>query len=242
MVAPDAALEESWRRYHETGDPALRNRIVMHYVPLVKYVAGRMRSRLPDHVDSDDLVSEGMIGLVQAVTRYESGHGAAFPTFAVQRIRGAILDGLRGLDKVSRATRAKVTDLRTAQTVLEQRLGRTPTDEELAAELAIPVGELDALYSAVAFTSQTHLEGIDVVAGPASSAPQLVEDLAEQEILLDAVEELAERDQVVIALYYFEGLTLAEIGRVLGVSEVRVSQLHSRATMLLRNKLSGGPV
>jgi RNA polymerase sigma factor for flagellar operon FliA len=234
----DASVEELWARYRAEPSTELRNRLVMQYSPLVKYVAGRLRSQLPESVDYGDLVSDGIIGLMEAIDRFDPDRGLTFQTFAVPRIRGAMVDALRALDWVPRSVREKVRQVEEAQRRLEVRLGRIPDDEEIAAELDLAVPALRDLYAKVAFTSVGTLEDLELADDLSAAATHEIEDDQAKAALLRVVGELPVRDQVLIALYYFEGLTLAEIGRVLGVSESRVSQLHSRATMVLRTKLA----
>ena len=232
--------QEMWRRFKENGDTEVRNRLVVHYSPLVKFVAGRVRSGLPSSVDQADLVSDGVIGLMDAIDKFDLGRGLQFQTYAVPRIRGAIVDGLRASDWVPRSVREKIRDINTAQAALELRLGRAPHDREVAEELGIPVPELRATYSKISYPHLVSMDEMGVgeddhTPRSATALPDLDDDLPAG--FLQAVRELPERDQVVVALYYWEGLTLAEIGQVLEVSESRVSQLHSRATMTLRRKL-----
>ena len=239
MEDPDNSVDLLWRRFKETGDTDARDRLVLQYSPLVKYVAGRVRSGLPSSVDQADLVSDGVIGLMDALEKFDPGRGLQFQTYAVSRIRGAIVDGLRASDWVPRSIREKVRAIDAAQARLEARLGRAPDDEEVAAELSVPVAELRTMYSQTAHTTVVSFESATV---GEEETPRSSIDLpgADDDIpagFLTAVRELAERDQVVIALYYWDRLTLAEIGQVLGVTESRVSQLHSRATMTLRRKL-----
>ncbi|MGZ4484779.1 MAG: FliA/WhiG family RNA polymerase sigma factor [Nocardioidaceae bacterium] len=239
MTGPgyDGELRELWRDYRATGDSALRNRLVLQYAPLVKFVAGRLRSRLPEHLDPEDLVSDGVVGLMDAIARFQPDRGLTFQTFAVPRIRGAMVDGLRAMDLVPRSVRAKVREVQQAQVLLEQRLGRTPEDEELAAEVGLTLPELRDLYASVSIGHTASLDGFDLADDLAAAAHDGVEDSDAYDTLLRVVEELPERDRIVIALYYFDGLTLAEVGQVLGVSEARVSQVHSRATLMLRTKI-----
>jgi RNA polymerase sigma factor FliA len=234
----ESSVDELWTRYRAEPTIELRNRLVMQYSPLVKYVAGRLRTRLPDSVDYADLVSDGIIGLMEAIDRFDPARGLTFQTFAVPRIRGAMVDALRALDWVPRSVREKVRQVEQAQRVLEARLGRIPDDPEIAAELGISVPALRDLYAKVSFTSVGTLEDLELADDLSAAATHEIEDDQAKAALLRVVGELPERDQILIALYYFEGLTLSEIGRVLGVSESRVSQLHSRATMVLRTKLS----
>jgi RNA polymerase sigma factor FliA len=235
-VTPAEETEDLWGEFRGTREAGLRNRLVLQYAPLVKYVAGRMRSRLPDNVDQDDLVSDGVLGLMDAIERFEPERGLSFQTFAVPRIRGAILDGMRAMDFVPRSVRDKLRSVQRAQLELEARLGRTPTDEELAAQAGLPLRALRDLNRQAA-ASHANLDDFDLVDELAHAADRSVEEGDVSASLMRVIEELPERDRVVIALYYFEGLTLAEIGRVLGVSESRVSQVHSRVTRSLRARL-----
>lgn len=236
----ESSVDALWRRFKEEGDKDARDRLVIHYSPLVKFVAGRVRSGLPPAVDQADLVSDGVIGLMDALDKFDPERGLQFQTYAVSRIRGAMVDGLRASDWVPRSVREKIRDIDAAQAKLERQLGRTPTDAEVAAALDMSVAGLRKIYGQTAHTSVVSFENTveDV------DAPRATTDLpgADDDIppgFLTAVRALPERDQVVVALYYWERLTLAEIGQVLGVTESRVSQLHSRATLALRRKLLG---
>jgi RNA polymerase sigma factor for flagellar operon FliA len=233
----ETELDELWAVYKSRGNPAVRDRLVLQYAPLVKYVAGRVRSGLPASVDGADLVSDGVIGLMDAIEKFDPGRGLQFQTYAVPRIRGAILDGLRAMDWVPRSVRDKVRNVERAQVVLETRLGRTPTDREIADELGVPLRELQDTYASVSFTSLATVDDLGVADALASTSTDALEDDETRAVLMHCVRDLAERDKIIIALYYFEGLTLSEIGVVLGVSESRVSQLHTRATLALRAKL-----
>jgi RNA polymerase sigma factor for flagellar operon FliA len=236
-VETDHSVEGLWQRFKIDGDRDARDRLVVHYSPLVKFVAGRVRSGLPSSVDQNDLVSDGVLGLMDAVDKFEPERGLQFQTYAVTRIRGAIVDGLRSSDWVPRSVRERIRDIDAAQVRLEAELGRAPRDEEVATELGMTVAELRKVYSQTAHTSVVSFETVVDDAAPRATAdlPGADDDLPAG--FLAAVRELAERDQIVVALYYWERLTLAEIGQVLGVTESRVSQLHSRATLALRRKL-----
>lgn len=238
MTPPDHddSVLTVWTDFQRTRDPALRNRLVVQYSPLVKYVAGRMRSRLPHSVDQDDLVSDGVLGLMDAIERFDPGRGLSFQTFAVPRIRGAIIDGLRSMDFVPRSVRDKVRIVQQATTKLEERLGRLPDDEEVAREVGVPVQQVRDLTKQ-ASSNHANLDDFELADELASAADDSVERGDASASLRRVIAELNERDQVVIALYYFEGLTLADIGKVLGVTESRISQVHSRATSTLRAKL-----
>lgn len=238
----ESSVDDLWAAYKAGPTVELRNRLVLQYSPLVKYVAGRLRARLPESVEFADLVSDGIIGLMGAIERFDPSRGLTFQTFAVPRIRGAMVDALRGLDWVPRLVREKVRQVEEAQRALEARLGRIPDDPEIAAELGISVSALRELYAKVAFTSVATMEDLELADDLSAAATQEIEDDQAKATLLRVVGELPERDQVIIALYYFEGFTLAEIGKVLGVTESRVSQLHSRATMVLRSRLANSDV
>ena len=225
-----------WAEFHQTREPALRNRLVMQYAPLVKYVAGRMSTRLPESVDQDDLVSDGVLGLMDAIERFDPGRGLAFQTFAVPRIRGSIIDGMRAMDFVPRSVRDKLRAIAAAQVALEERLGRIPEDAEVAQETRLTLNAVRDLTKQ-ASSNHANLDDLDLADELSTTAEAATEAGAANASLMRVIDELAERDQVVIALYYFEGLTLADIGRVLGVSESRVSQVHSRATSVMKSKL-----
>jgi RNA polymerase sigma factor for flagellar operon FliA len=177
-----------------------------------------------------------VLGLMDAVERFDPGRGLTFQTFAVPRIRGAIIDGMRAMDFVPRSVRDKLRLVQRAQVALEERLGRIPEVEEVARETGMPLQQVRDLAKQ-ASGNHANLDDFDLADELASAADHAVEQGDDRALLMRVVQELAERDQVVIALYYFEGLTLSEIGEVLGVSESRVSQLHSRATATLRHKI-----
>jgi len=235
-VSPSEDLEQVWKDYREKDDKALRDRLVLQYSPLVKYVAGRLRTRMPDSVDQDDLVSDGVLGLMDAIERFEPSRGLSFQTFAVPRIRGAIIDGMRAMDFVPRSVRDKLRVVQRAHVALEERLGRSPEDTEIAKEVGIPVQQLRDL-SRQANSNHANLDDFALADELSSAADHRVEQSDVNASLMRVVDKLAERDKVIIALYYFEGLTLAEIGQVLGVTESRISQVHRRVTETLRKKL-----
>lgn len=245
----EAGIVALWRAYDERHDPALRERLVLHYAPLVKYVAGRVGTGLPAHVDAADLVQSGIFGLVSAIERFEPERGLKFETYAMQRIRGAILDDLRAQDWVPRSVRSRAREVERALERLEARLLRTASDAEVAEELGLSVADLRDLYAQLQLTSVVALDELVAVGRGGTSLaetlsddsvpdPGVILDGAEsRRLLAQAVSQLVERDRVVVTLYYFENLTLAEIGKVLGVTESRVCQLHTRAVLRLRAKL-----
>lgn len=233
----DLTVDEIWTAYKLSGDLELRNRLVMQYAPLVKYVAGRVRSGLPDWADQAALTSDGVIGLMDAISKFEPSRGLQFQTYAVSRIRGAIIDGLRAADWVPRSVRNLIRDVERAKAALEARLGRSPTESDIAQEMRISVRELRDIYTKASQSSVASVDELSEVGDLAFAAGDAFADGETRAALMTAVEGLPQRDQVIVALYYFEGLTLAEIGQVLGVTESRISQLHTKATLVLKERL-----
>ena len=251
----EVELRDLWRRYKEEGDPTARERLVVAYSPMVKFVAGRLGAGLPSHVEDADLISYGLMGLIGSIERFEPERGIKFETFAMTRIRGAIIDELRSLDWVPRSVRARAREIEAAQAKLEHELQRAPTEEELAAKLGCTEEELqtslleisnssvyalDELWT-VSDASGDQVSLLDTIADDRAPDPQ--EALATSEVkdrLTEAIASLPEREQLVVALYYYENLTLREIGEVLGVTESRVSQLHTKAVMRLKSGLQQG--
>jgi RNA polymerase sigma factor for flagellar operon FliA len=245
-------LRDLWRRYKQDGDSGARERLVVAYSPMVKFVAGRLGAGLPSHVDDADLISYGLMGLIGAIERFEPERGIKFETFAMTRIRGAIIDELRSLDWVPRSVRSRAREIEGAQAKLEHELQRAPTEEELAAKLGIDEGELQSSLLEIANSSVYALDELwtvsdssgdqvsllDTIKDPRADDPQESLDSSEiKDRLTDAIGSLPEREQLVVALYYYENLTLREIGEVLGVTESRVSQLHTKAVMRLKSHL-----
>ena len=224
------------------------------YSPLVKYVAGRMSSGLPAHVEEADLISYGLSGLISAIERFDLSREIKFETYAITRIRGAIIDELRTLDWVPRSVRARAREIERANTKLEARLQRAPTDEEMAAELRMTPEEfqealvqisnstivaLDELWN-VSDATGDQVSLLDTLPDRQAPDPQHLVDQSElRDRIADSIAALPEREKLVVALYYYENLTLREIGEVLGVTESRVSQLHTKAVLRLRSKLAG---
>jgi len=242
-----------WLEYRRTQDKALRERLILTYAPLVKYVAGRIGSGLPAHVDEGDLVSYGLLGLIGAIERYDPDRDIKFETYAIARIKGAIIDELRALDWVPRSVRSRAREIERAITELEAKLGTAPDDEQIAAKIGISVSELEESLSDIARSSIAALDELWSVSGEGdqislldtiedTTGPRPADALDETELretLADAVARLPEREKLVVTLYYYEELPLREIGEVLGVTESRVSQLHTKAILRLRSRLHG---
>ena len=245
-------LKDLWRRCKEDGDERARERLVVAYSPLVKYVAGRMASGLPSHVEEGDLISYGLIGLIGSIERYDLDREIKFETYAVARIRGAIIDELRSLDWVPRSVRAKARDVEKLHSELENRLGRAPTEEEMAKKLGVSVDDFRNTLLEIANSSVLALDDLWTVADPDGGQVSLLDTIRDphavdpeeaidtvelKDRLAEAIESLPDRERLVIALYYYETLTLREIGDVLGVTESRVSQLHTKAVLGMRSHL-----
>jgi RNA polymerase sigma factor FliA len=257
--APDAvgeeqsALEALWREFKESHDEGLRERLILHYSPLVKYVAGRVSVGLPATIEQADLVSYGIFGLIDAIEKFDIGRNIKFETYAINRIRGAIIDELRAIDWIPRSVRFKAREVERALGELEARLLRPPSDAELAEELGVSLDDLQETLNQINLVSVVALDELMSVGGEKGESVSLVDTLADtkvadpemsfeseetRHILAQAINHLPERERLVITLYYYEGLTLAQIGQVLGVTESRVCQMHTKAVLQLRNKMA----
>lgn len=242
----DIGIEQWWQRWFDSRDPTARDRLIVHYSPLVKFVAGRVGAGLPNSVDPGDLVSAGVFGLIDAVERFDPERGVKFETFAVPRIRGAVFDGLRSLDWVPRSVRSRAREVENAFQELEGRLGRAPNDDELARQLKITDAEFQKWLAAIASTTVGPLDraltaGIEPrgLGGDVPDSPSaVVEESEVRRLVRGELKRLPEREKLVLSLYYDEGHTLAEIGAILGVTESRVSQIHTKAVLHLRARLA----
>ena len=254
----DRQLEELWRDFKE-GDAegaahaALRERLILHYAPLVKYVAGRVGVGLPPNIEQADLVSYGIFGLIDAIEKFDLSRAIKFETYAISRIKGAIIDELRSIDWIPRSIRSKAREVERAYASLEAKLHRTPTESEVAAELGISLDDLHAIFGQVSFVNVLALDELLNVNGEKGDKVSLVDTLEDHRVedpvrafesqetkhlLARAINLLPEREKIVVTLYYYEGLTLAEIGQVLGVTESRICQMHTKAVLQLRAKLA----
>lgn len=247
----DEELRMLWRRYKAHNDVLSRDRLILSYAPLVKYVAGRMSSALPSHVEETDLISYGLLGLIGAVERFDPNRQIKFETFAVTRIKGSIIDELRSLDWVPRSVRARAREIERASAELEHKLKRAPTDDELASALGMSMDEFQNIITQISTSSIVALDEmwnvnsggeplalIDTISDARMTDPAALLDVTElRDTLADAIAKLPEREKIVVALYYYDGLTLREIGDVLGVTESRVSQLHTKAILRLKGRM-----
>ncbi|MEA2123810.1 MAG: polymerase sigma factor FliA, partial [Solirubrobacteraceae bacterium] len=232
-------LKELWRRYKEDGDGRAREQLVLAFAPLVKYVAGRMSTGLPAHVEEADLISYGLLGLISAIERFDTTREIKFETFAMTRIKGSIIDELRSLDWVPRSVRARARAIEKANALLQHQLHRAPTDQEVADKLEMTLDEFQDSLTRISNSSVVALDELwtlsdasgdqvsllDTIQDPDAVDPASAMDATEmKDRLADAIARLPEREKLVVALYYYENLTLREIGEVLGVTESRVSQ------------------
>jgi RNA polymerase sigma factor for flagellar operon FliA len=242
-----------WHDYAANPGRDTRERLILHYSPLVKFVAGRVAAGLPQNIEQSDLVSYGIFGLIDAIDKFDPGRGFKFETYAISRIKGAIIDELRSIDWVPRSVRAKARAIERAYSKLENELKRSPEDTEVAAELEMTDGELAQTLSQISFTGLVALDDLlaasssdrtgsatvgDTIADRQHDPVEAFESDEMKHLLADAINRMPDRERLVLTLYYYEGLTLAEIGGVLGVTESRVCQIHTKAILQLRGRLS----
>ena len=248
----DRTEQDLWKLYRKSGDSRIRDYFVKQYAPLVKYVAGKIAIGMPHNVEFDDLVGFGVFGLFDAIEKFDPGKHVKFKTYAVTRIRGAIFDELRSIDWVPRSVRQKAREVEETVRALESRLGRSATDEEIAGAMDMDVESFQALILKISSTSILSLNDVwytgedddqisivESVESPRSLNPDAIVEREEiKRVIVEAIDELPEKEKKVLILYYYEDLTLKEIGHVLGVTESRISQLHTKAIMRLRAKLT----
>ena len=253
MDHDDLDIDSTWSEFKRTGDRAVRDRLILHYSALVKFVAGRMAVGLPQNVEQADLVSYGMFGLIDAIDKFEPERGYKFETYAISRIKGAILDELRSIDWVPRSVRSKARQIEKAYAKLEAEHHRPPTDDELATELRWDVDQLQHALTQISHVGLAALDEIlsvggdrgesitlgDTIADNSTHGPMGAFEITEtRQLLGPAINGLPEREKIVLTLYYYENLTLQEIGRVLGVTESRICQIHTKAVLHLRSRFA----
>jgi len=246
------AEDELWAKYQKTRDPKIREAFIKQYAPLVKYVAGKVAVGMPSNVEFDDLVGCGVFGLLDAIDKFDPDKNVKFKTYAVVRIRGAIYDELRADDWVPRSVRQKAKVVEAAIGTLEAKLGRTASDQEIALSLGMSEGEYHKTLRQISGTLVLSLDDVwfsgdendkvsigDSIESPSSLNPDVMVEREEtRRVIVEAINELPENEKKVLVLYYYEDLTLREIGQVMKVTESRVSQLHGNAVIRLRAKLT----
>ncbi len=244
------AVKDIWARYHETGKSEYRDELIVQYLYLIKFVVGRIAGGLPNHIKLDDLYSSGVTGLIKAIEKYDNSRKAKFESYAILLIKGAIIDEMRELDWIPRSVHQKANQIAQVQQKLQQELGRDPTDEELSASIGVNEEELSDLLNRIRPAILIPLNG-EMMTQDDENAP-LAERIADTKaptsyqiadrnecaaILAEAIEALPEQERKVLTLYYYEEMMLKEIGKVLGVSESRISQIHTKAILKLRLRL-----
>ena len=244
--------DDLWEEFKKTKSPSIREKFIRQYMPLVKYVAGKVAVGMPSNVEFDDLVGYGQFGLLDAINKYDTSKNVKFKTYAVTRIRGAIFDELRQIDWVPRSVRQKSREIEDAIASLESRLGRTASNAEIAEALNMTEEDYNRTVMKVSGTSILSLNDVwyagddndnmsigNNIEAPSSLNPDIMaEREAVKKVIAEAINELPEKEKMVIVLYYHEDLTFKEIGEVLEVSESRISQLHTKANLRLRAKLT----
>lgn len=244
--------QDYWIRFKEEGDMEARDDLIVQYAPLVKHVVGKIYKKMPPNVEFGDLVGYGTLGLIDALEKYDHTRGIKFKTYAIPRIRGSILDELRARDWIPRSIRRKARRIDDAIRELENRLGRAPEDEEIAEHMGITMDQYYDRLDEIGGTSLLSLNEmwavnddhdevplLEAIEGDEEYEPDYVIDREEvKQILADEVRDLPEQERTVITLYYYEDLTLREIGEILDLTESRISQIHSKATSRLRSRLS----
>ena len=244
-----------WIQYRKNRDLKIREAFIKQYAPLVKYVAGKVAVGMPHNVEFDDLVQFGVFGLLDAIDKFDPDKNVKFKTYAVTRIRGAIFDELRSIDWVPRSVRQKTREVEDTIGTLEARLGRTATDQEIASAMGVSEEEYLKTLQKISGTSILSINEVwysgdendkmsigDSIESPASLNPEVIAERDEiRRVIVEAINELPDKEKKILVLYYFEDLTLKEIGQVLEVTESRVSQLHTKAIMRLRFKLRNSP-
>ncbi len=244
--------EELWRLYKKSKDPRIRDFFIRQYAPLVKYVAGKVAIGMPNNVEFDDLVGFGVFGLFDAIEKFDPNKHVKFKTYAVTRIRGSIFDELRSIDWVPRSVRQKTREVEESIRKLEASLGRAATDREIAREMRVDIKEFQQIMLKISGTSVLSLNEVwytgdendkisivESIESPSTFNPDTIVEKEEiKRVIVEAINELPEKEKKVLILYYYEDLTLKEIGEVLEVTESRISQLHTKAIIRLRSKLS----
>lgn len=240
MQAIPIQMEKMWQTFHDTRDSEIKKKLIENYIPLVKHVVYRMNIKLPTYLEQDDLISYGIFGLIQAIERYDVKKGVKFETYAYSRIRGSIIDELRKLDLIPQSIRKKVQLLQNTYSQLEQGQGSPVSDEDVCKKLNVSLSELNNLYKKITpFTNLIPFDDFILVENNKFQKPEKsLEQKEVKRLLGNAINSLTKQEKLVITLYYYEGLNFKEISKVLSLSQGRISQLHTKAILRLRGKLS----
>ncbi len=243
------AVKDLWKRYLETGKTEYRDELIVQYLYLVKFVVGRLASNFPQHIKLDDLYSSGVTGLIKAVEKYDATRASKFESYASLLIKGAIIDEMRELDWIPRSIHQKANKIATSQHKLQQDLGRDPTDEELSSHLGLSTHELGDLLERVrpAILIPLNMEPTNddenaplserIADVKAETGFEIAERNEQASILAEAIDGLPEQERKVLTLYYYEEMMLKEIGKVMGLTESRISQIHTKALLKMRTRL-----
>ncbi len=244
---PGVNNNQLWKQYTQTRDPALKDELIVQYAYLIKYVAGRLSIYFGSNVEFDDLVGYGAFGLIDAIEKFDISKGVKFETYASFRIRGSIIDSIRDLDWVPRSLRQKNKELEKVYAEVENEVGHSATDKEVADKMGISMEEfykllndvnVSSMMSLEEFMEQNYERGLEIISDSTDDKPEAaLENVEIKEILIDAIDKLPEKEKSVITFYYFEELTLKEISAIMNVTESRISQLHTKALLRMRGKL-----
>ncbi len=244
---PGVNNNQLWKQYTQTRDPALKDELIVQYAYLIKYVAGRLSIYFGSNVEFDDLVGYGAFGLIDAIEKFDISKGVKFETYASFRIRGSIIDSIRDLDWVPRSLRQKNKELEKVYAEVENEVGHSATDKEVADKMGISMEDfykllndvnVSSMMSLEEFMEQNYERGLEIISDSTDDKPEAaLENVEIKEILIDAIDKLPEKEKSVITFYYFEELTLKEISAIMNVTESRISQLHTKALLRMRGKL-----
>ena len=247
----DIEIQKLWKEYKKNGSNEIKDKLIINYAPIVKYVAGRVSINLPSNIDMSDLISYGMFGLIDAIDKFDMKREIKFETYSITRIKGAIVDELRSLDWVPRSVRHLGRELEKCYQEFQNKNRRAPSEKELAEVMDLPIEKLHELFNKLSNSSVLALEEMKIFDGSSDGLPLMNivqnkkgEDPSEmfdsrelRKTLSETIKKLPEREKIIVTLYYYEGLTLKEIGEVLGITESRVSQLRTKATISLKSDL-----
>lgn len=244
---PSVDINQIWKQYIETKDSVAKEKLIIEYAYLIKYVAGRLSIYFGSNVEFDDLVGYGAFGLIDAIEKFDITKGVKFETYASFRIRGSIIDSIRDLDWVPRSLRQKNKELERVYVEIENEVGHSATDKEVAEKMGISMAEfykllndvnVSSMMSLEEFMEQNYERGLEILSDNTEDKPEAaLENVEIKELLIDAIDKLPEKEKAVITFYYYEELTLKEISAIMNVTESRISQLHTKALLRMRGKL-----